>query len=123
MSKIKYNYLIFLLIITPAVAQIDYNIANEILSQLRCLVCDGQSVVDSNSLFALDIKNIVYEKLAAGENQQQIIDYLVEIYGENILIQTPMNSYMIFLWIVLFSSFVLIFITLILYYKYKYIKK
>ncbi|QAU36140.1 cytochrome c-type biogenesis protein CcmH [Janthinobacterium sp. 17J80-10] len=73
--------------------------------QLRCLVCQNQSLADSNAALALDLKNQVREKLAAGQSEQQVVDYMVARYGDFVLYRPPVKTSTWLLW---FGPFVLL---------------
>ncbi|ATO57699.1 cytochrome c-type biogenesis protein [Bartonella sp. 1-1C] len=73
--------------------------ARDISSYLRCPVCQNQTIDDSNSSLARDLRLLVRERLKAGDNDQQIIDFLVEQYGEFILLTPPFNKTTWFLWL------------------------
>jgi cytochrome c-type biogenesis protein CcmH len=73
-------------------------IEQEILHGLRCLVCQNQSVADSDASFANDIRHIVREQLAAGHSKTQITQFLTERYGDFILYQPPVQSQTLLLW-------------------------
>jgi len=66
--------------------------------QLRCLVCQGQSVAESDSGFSNDIRQIILEQMRAGKTDQQIIDYLVARYGDFIRFSPPFKMTTAFLW-------------------------
>jgi cytochrome c-type biogenesis protein CcmH len=68
-------------------------------TQLRCLVCQNQNLADSHADLAIDLKNQVREKLAAGESEQEVIDYLVERYGDFVLYKPRLNASTWLLWI------------------------
>ena len=53
----------------------------EVSEQLRCLVCQNQSIADSNAELAVDLRNQVIEQVKAGKTNQEIVDYMVERYG------------------------------------------
>jgi cytochrome c-type biogenesis protein CcmH len=61
--------------------------ARELSRELRCLVCQNQSIEDSNAPLARDLRHIVRERVALGENDQAILDYLVARYGEWVLLK------------------------------------
>ncbi len=82
----------------PSLAQNDY-IKIEITKNLRCLICQGQSVHDSDSEFANSLKLLVDKKLKEGLNEKQIYNYLTEKYGEWILYDPEFNENTYFLWI------------------------
>lgn len=66
---------------------------------IRCLVCQNQSIDDSDAQLARDLRIIVREKLAEGLNDKQILDYLVERYGEFVLLKPRLNNQTILLWL------------------------
>ncbi|AQX27662.1 MULTISPECIES: cytochrome c-type biogenesis protein [unclassified Bartonella] len=73
--------------------------ARYISSYLRCLVCQNQSIDDSNASSAGDLRLLVRERLKAGDNDQQVINFLVERYGEFILLTPPFNKTTWLLWL------------------------
>jgi cytochrome c-type biogenesis protein CcmH len=72
--------------------------AREISSHLRCLVCQNQSIDDSNAELARDLRLLVRERLKAGASDQQVYDYLVSRYGEFVLLKPRLSEHTIFLW-------------------------
>ena len=72
---------------------------NEISKNLRCLICQGQSVYDSNSEFALSIKTLISQKLAAGKSEDDIYNFLKSKYGDWIVYEPKINKYTLLLWI------------------------
>ncbi len=72
---------------------------NKITKNLRCLVCQGQSVYDSDSEFANSLKVLVDKKLSEGLSDKQIYDYLKNKYGEWILYDTQINKNTYILWL------------------------
>ena len=73
--------------------------ANEIFKNLRCLICQGQSVADSNSEFAQTIKIVVKDQINDGKSEKEIYDFLIEKYGEWIVYKPPLNKVNFVLWI------------------------
>ena len=67
--------------------------------ELRCMTCQNQSVYDSNSDYAKDIKKLVEEKFREGLNEKEIKDFLTERYGEYILFKPYFNSKNLLLWL------------------------
>jgi cytochrome c-type biogenesis protein CcmH len=65
--------------------------ARDLSKQLRCLVCQNQSIDDSDADLARDLRRIVREQLVAGQSDQQIIDYLRARYGDFVLLQPPVE--------------------------------
>ncbi|HEV2571259.1 cytochrome c-type biogenesis protein [Methylocella sp. CPCC 101449] len=72
--------------------------ARVISAGLRCLVCQNQSIDDSNAPLAKDLRVIVRERLVAGDSDDAVRDYLVARYGEFILLKPPLNTGTILLW-------------------------
>ena len=66
--------------------------------ELRCLVCQNQTIADSNAPLAVDLKNQVREKLAAGMSERDIIDYMVARYGDFVLYRPPVKTTTMLLW-------------------------
>ena len=83
------------------------NLNNQILKNLRCLVCQGQTVQDSNSEFALIIKSVVKDKIKEGNNEKEIYNFLSEKYGDWILLNPPFNKNSYLLWFFPYLLFVL----------------
>ena len=71
----------------------------KIIKNLRCLICQGQSVHDSDSEFANSLKILVEKKLNEGLKEKQIYEYLKEKYGEWILYEPEFNKNTYFLWL------------------------
>ena len=72
--------------------------AREISKDIRCLVCQNQSIDDSNAELAQDLRVLVRERLKAGDTNQEVKDYLVARYGEYVLLQPPMTLETALLW-------------------------
>lgn len=65
---------------------------------LRCLVCQNQSIAESNADLALDLRAQVREQLAAGKTEDQVVDYLVARYGDFVLYDPPLKGSTVLLW-------------------------
>jgi len=72
--------------------------AREIMREIRCLVCQNQSIVDSNAGLAADLREIVREQVADGRSEEEIKAFLVERYGDWVLLQPPLNPRTVALW-------------------------
>ena len=72
--------------------------AIELFKEVRCLVCQGLTLHESNAELAEDIKKLIREKISQGETDHQIKEYLVERYGDWILMTPPLNSLTYILW-------------------------
>jgi len=100
----------FLLLLIPAMgafageaAPVAADVALEkrvmaLAEELRCLVCQNQTIADSNAGLAIDLKNQVREKLAAGMSEREIIDYMVARYGDFVLYRPPVKTVTVLLW-------------------------
>ncbi len=83
------------------------NLEIEITKNLRCLICQGQSVYDSDSEFALSLKLVVKTKIEEGLSDKQIYDFLREKYGEWILYDPSFDKNTYFLWLMPLLIFLL----------------
>ena len=70
----------------------------DLASHLRCLVCQNQTIADSNAELAVDLKNQVREKIQQGQSDQEILDYMVKRYGEFVLFSPLVKSTTWLLW-------------------------
>lgn len=66
--------------------------------ELRCLVCQNQTIADSHAPLAVDLRNQVREKLSAGMSEREIIDYMVARYGDFVLYRPPIKATTMLLW-------------------------
>ena len=82
-------------------------IKNKISKNIRCLICQGQSVYDSESDFAVSIKLIIDKKLDEGLNENEIYDFLINQYGEWISYDPKFNKKTFILWILPILLFLL----------------
>lgn len=73
--------------------------AQEIMKQLRCLVCQNQSVVDSDAGLAKDIRIIVRERIALGESEAEVLKYMTDRYGDWVLLKPPFDGGTVVLWL------------------------
>lgn len=66
--------------------------------ELRCLVCQNQTLSDSNAPLAEDLRREIRSQMREGKTDQQVIDYLVARYGDFVRYRPPVNSYTLLLW-------------------------
>ncbi len=89
---------------------------NHLLSELRCLVCQNQSLADSNAPLALDLKREVYDQIKMGKTDEEIKTFLVARYGEYILFKPQFTKTTFILWlgpvVFLAGSFLILFISI-----------
>ena len=71
---------------------------DQITKNLRCLICQGQSVYDSQSDFAVSMKLVVKNKIDEGKEEEEIYDYLKNKYGEWIVYEPELNQHTFLLW-------------------------
>ncbi len=95
--------LIFFFFITNfqfASAENNSEIVNKISKNLRCLICQGQSIYDSQSDFATSMKIVIEKKLMEGQSEKQIYEFLKSKYGDWIVYEPELNFKTIFLWLI-----------------------
>jgi cytochrome c-type biogenesis protein CcmH len=79
--------------------------------ELRCLVCQNQNIADSHADLAMDLKKQVREQIAAGRSDREILDYMVERYGDFVLYRPPLKATTVLLWA---GPFVLLLVVVLL---------
>ena len=79
---------------------------NKISKNLRCLICQGQSIYDSQSDFAISMKLLIKKKIEEGNSEKKIYQYLKNQYGEWIVYDPELNKKTIFLWLFPLTLFV-----------------
>ena len=72
--------------------------ARAISAELRCMVCQNQSIDDSNAELAKDLRVLVRERITAGDTDRQVMDYIVSRYGEFVLLKPRVGVNTILLW-------------------------
>ncbi|MGQ0752314.1 MAG: cytochrome c-type biogenesis protein [Betaproteobacteria bacterium] len=72
---------------------------SEIAAELRCLVCQNQSIVDSNAPLAIDLRNQIRDQLEQGRSAREIMDYMVARYGDFVLYRPPFKATTVLLWV------------------------
>ena len=70
----------------------------EISAELRCLVCQNQTIADSNADLAVDLRREIREQIGAGRSDGEIIDYMVARYGDFVLYRPPFKATTLLLW-------------------------
>jgi cytochrome c-type biogenesis protein CcmH len=73
--------------------------ARAISAELRCLVCQNQSIDDSNAPLARDLRLLVRERLKAGDSEQRVMQYVVDRYGKFVLLKPPFDAQTLLLWL------------------------
>jgi cytochrome c-type biogenesis protein CcmH len=72
---------------------------DHVAQQLRCLVCQNQSIADSHAQLALDLKKEARTQLSQGRSEQEVIDFMVQRYGDFVLYRPPLNGATLLLWV------------------------
>ena len=99
MKILKFILVIYLTFSTEFIKANETDLQNKISKNLRCLICQGQSVYDSDSEFANSLKSLVKQKLDDGYKEKEIYDFLKDKYGEWILYEPEFNKNTYFLWL------------------------
>jgi Uncharacterized protein involved in biosynthesis of c-type cytochromes len=73
--------------------------ARGITKNLRCLVCQNQSIDDSDAALAKDLRLLVRERISKGESDDEVLDYVVDRYGDFVLLTPPIKLQTILLWL------------------------
>ena len=117
MQKIKLILLIIVFIFSTQKTLLANNNSqvDKISKNIRCLICQGQSVYDSQSDFALSLKLLISNKIKEGKSEEQIYNYLKDQYGEWIVYDPEFNKKNLILWI--FPLILFIFGGLLIYRK------
>ena len=94
-------------------------IYKRLIEELRCLVCQNQNLADSNAELAQDLRRETYEMASSGMSEDEIVDYMVERYGDFVLYKPPVQTNTILLWVGPFIIFAVGFIVLIRFIRRK----
>ena len=92
--------LLFLLWLGCAAAQdpaIERRVAN-LAHEMRCLVCQNQTIAESNAPLAVDLRNQIREQLSAGKSEREVVDFMVARYGDFVLYRPPLKGTTVLLW-------------------------
>ena len=91
--------------------------AREIGKELRCLVCQNQSIDDSDADLARDLRVLVRERLGAGDSDRQVVDYVVSRYGDFVLLRPPLKASTYALWFGTPLALLLAVVAIVAYYR------
>jgi len=81
--------------------------ARALSQELRCMVCQNQSIDDSDAPLAKDLRVLVRERLTAGDSDIQVIDFLVSRYGEFVLLKPRFSMHTLLLWLAPFAAVII----------------
>ena len=77
--------------------------ARALQKELRCLVCQGESLDESDASLAVDLRHLIRERIKAGQSDKEIVDFLVSRYGDFILMEPPFETGTYALWLTPFA--------------------
>ena len=70
----------------------------DLSAELRCLVCQNQSIADSNADLAVDLRRQIREQLGSGKSERDVLDFMVQRYGDFVLYRPPLKASTVLLW-------------------------
>ena len=97
-----FPFLLLLLLPFQVLGQEDPGLERRVTNlahELRCLVCQNQTLADSNAPLAVDLRNQIREQLKAGKNEREITDFMVQRYGDFVLYRPPFKAGTVALWL------------------------
>jgi cytochrome c-type biogenesis protein CcmH len=89
--------------------------ARALSTEVRCQVCQNQTIDDSNAPLAADLRRLVRERLVAGDSDKQVLDYLVQRYGDYVLMRPPVRPSTWLLWFGPAAILIIVAASLVLY--------
>jgi cytochrome c-type biogenesis protein CcmH len=112
--------LLLLLLFLPALAfaqekdaKLEARVA-ALSNELRCLVCQNQTLADSNAPLAVDLRNTIREQLARGASEREVMDFMTARYGDFVLYRPPFKASTLVLWV---GPFLLLFLGVFVFLK------
>ena len=105
-TLITFSFLLLILINNSVLADNKISIVDSISKNLRCLICQGQSVYDSQSEFAISVKDLIKKKIEEGNSDNDIYEYLKNKYGDWIMYEPELDKKTLLLWILPLILFV-----------------
>ncbi len=90
---------LYTLLISPSRQTLDQRV-HDVASQLKCLVCQGESVADSPAKLSLQMRGVIRQQLQSGKSEQEVIQYFVSRYGDRILLSPPTQGLSLLAWVV-----------------------
>ena len=89
----------YVLLAAPAQESLDQRV-HDVASQLKCLVCQGESVADSPATLSQQMRGVIRQQLQSGKSEQEVIQYFVSRYGDRILLSPPWQGLTLLAWLV-----------------------
>jgi len=90
---------LYTLLVSPPSQTLDQRV-HDVASQLKCLVCQGESVADSPATLSQQMRGVIRQQLQSGKSEQQVIQYFVSRYGDRILLSPPWQGLTLLAWLV-----------------------
>ena len=103
---IVFSFLLLIIINNSVLADNKISKVDSISKNLRCLICQGQSVYDSQSEFAISVKDLIKKKIEEGNSDNDIYEYLKNKYGDWIMYEPELDKKTLLLWILPLILFV-----------------
>ena len=100
-------FILFLYTVQVIADRADEAKLSNIYKNIRCLVCQGQSIEDSNSDFAVNLRMLIKDKIESGSDEEDVYKFLEEKYGDWILFKPSFELKNIFLWLFPYAAFIL----------------
>ncbi len=89
----------YTLLVSPSKQTLDQRV-HDVASQLKCLVCQGESVADSPATLSLQMRGVIRQQLQSGKSEQEVIQYFVSRYGDRILLSPTWQGFTLLAWLV-----------------------
>lgn len=105
-TLITFSFLLLIIINNSVLADNKISKVDSISKNLRCLICQGQSVYDSQSEFAISVKDLIKKKIEEGNSDNDIYEYLKNKYGDWIMYEPELDKKTLLLWILPLILFV-----------------
>ena len=106
---------LYTFLVSPSKQTLDQRV-HDVASQLKCLVCQGESVADSPATLSLQMRGVIRQQLQSGKSEQEVIQYFVSRYGDRILLSPPWQGLTLLVWLVpialMVSGILLLFVVL-----------
>ena len=90
---------LYTFLVSPSKQTLDQRV-HDVASQLKCLVCQGESVADSPATLSLQMRGVIRQQLQSGKSEQEVIQYFVSRYGDRILLSPPWQGLTLVTWLV-----------------------
>src|SRR6266516_620236 len=90
---------LYILLATPPQQTLDQQM-HDVASQLKCLVCQGESVADSPAILSQQMRGVIRQQLQSGKSEQEVIQYFVSRYGDRILLAPPWQGLTLLAWLI-----------------------